>query len=445
MTFSALGLSDELVRAVTERGYTEPTPIQAQAIPVVLSGGDLLAGAQTGTGKTAGFTLPILQRLTASAKPATGKAPIRALVLIPTRELAAQVEESVRDYGKYLKLTSMTMIGGVNINPQIQRLKSRVDILVATPGRLLDHLQQKTLDLSHVEILVLDEADRMLDMGFIRDIKKILAILPKQRQNLLFSATFSDEIKALADGLLNKPAMIEVARRNATAELITQKIYPVDRERKRELLTHLIKEHNWYQVLVFTRTKHGANKLAEQLNKDDIPALAIHGNKSQAARTRALAEFKTGKLQVLVATDIAARGIDIIELPHVVNFEMPNVSEDYVHRIGRTGRAGSEGEASSLVCIDEHKLLHDIERLTKREIPVVQVPGFEPDPRIKAEPILNGQNRGQGGGRKQGQGQGQARTRAAPRTNSGPGRTSAATGKPVARTPAPHRSGGYGR
>ena len=447
MTFSALGLSDELVRAVTERGYTEPTPIQAQAIPVVLSGGDLLAGAQTGTGKTAGFTLPILQRLTASAKPATGKAPIRALVLIPTRELAAQVEESVRDYGKYLKLTSMTMIGGVNINPQIQRLKSRVDILVATPGRLLDHLQQKTLDLSHVEILVLDEADRMLDMGFIRDIKKILAILPKQRQNLLFSATFSDEIKSLADGLLNKPAMIEVARRNATAELITQKIYPVDRERKRELLTHLIKEYNWHQVLVFTRTKHGANKLAEQLNKDDIPALAIHGNKSQAARTRALAEFKTGKLQVLVATDIAARGIDIIELPHVVNFEMPNVSEDYVHRIGRTGRAGSEGEASSLVCIDEHKLLHDIERLTKSEIPVVQVPGFEPDPRIKAEPILNGQNRGQGGGRGQGQGrggQGQARTRAAPRTNSGPSRTNAATGKPAARTPA-SRSGGYGR
>jgi ATP-dependent RNA helicase RhlE len=444
MTFSALGLSDELVRAVTERGYTEPTPIQAQAIPVVLSGGDLLAGAQTGTGKTAGFTLPILQRLTASAKSATGKAPIRALVLIPTRELAAQVEESVRDYGKYLNLTSMTMIGGVNINPQIQRLKSRVDILVATPGRLLDHLQQKTLDLSHIEILVLDEADRMLDMGFIRDIKKILAILPKKRQNLLFSATFSDEIKMLADGLLNKPAMIEVARRNATAELITQKIYPVDRERKRELLTHLIKEYNWHQVLVFTRTKHGANKLAEQLNKDDIPALAIHGNKSQAARTRALAEFKTGKLQVLVATDIAARGIDIIELPHVVNFEMPNVSEDYVHRIGRTGRAGSEGEASSLVCIDEHKLLWDIERLTKREIPVVQIPGFEPDPRIKAEPILNCQNRGQGGERKQGQGR--SRTpRAAPRAGSGQGRTSAATGKPVARKPVLHRSGGYNR
>ena len=442
MTFAALGLSEELVRAVTERGYTEPTPIQAQAIPAVLSGGDLLAGAQTGTGKTAGFTLPILQRLTASAKHTTGKAPIRALVLIPTRELAAQVEESVRDYGKYLKLNSMTMIGGVNINPQINRLKSRVDILVATPGRLLDHLQQKTVDLSHVEILVLDEADRMLDMGFIRDIKKILAVLPRQRQNLLFSATFSAEIKLLADGLLNKPAMIEVARQNATAELITQKVYPVDRERKRELLAHLIKERNWFQVLVFTRTKHGANRLAEQLDKDGISSLAIHGNKSQAARTRALAEFKTGKLQVLVATDIAARGIDIIELPHVVNFELPNVPEDYVHRIGRTGRAGSEGEASSLVCVDEHKLLHDIERLTKNEIPVVQIAGFEPDPRIKAEPILNGQNRGQGAGRGQGASRGQGRGQ--PRAGGGAGRGAAAA-KPAARTAPLHRSGGRGR
>ncbi len=456
MTFSALGLSEEIVRAVTERGYTEPTPIQAQAIPVVLAGGDLMAGAQTGTGKTAGFTLPILQRLAASAKSLSGKAPIRALVLIPTRELAAQVEESVREYGKYLKLNSMTMIGGVNINPQIQRLKTRVDILVATPGRLLDHVQQRTVDLSHVEILVLDEADRMLDMGFIRDIKKILALLPKQRQNLLFSATFSDEIKALADGLLNKPAMIEVARRNATAELIEQRIYPVDRQRKRELLTHLIKEHNWHQVLVFTRTKHGANKLAEQLDKDGVPALAIHGNKSQAARTRALAEFKSGKLQVLCATDIAARGIDISELPHVVNFELPNVPEDYVHRIGRTGRAGSEGEASSLVCIDEKKLLHDIERLIKRDIPVVQVPGFEPDPSIKAEPILNGQNRGggqnrgQGGGRGQGQGRGQPAPRAgAGRAPSAPraGGSKPASGHGAGRGAAPvlHRSGGRGR
>lgn len=452
MSFANLGLSEEILRAVSERGYTEPTPIQAQAIPVVLSGRDLMGGAQTGTGKTAGFTLPILQLLSTSSKPATGKAPIRVLVLIPTRELAAQVEESVRDYGKYLKLNSMTMIGGVNINPQIQRLKTRVDILVATPGRLLDHVQQRTVDLSHVEILVLDEADRMLDMGFIRDIKKILALLPKQRQNLLFSATFSDEIKALADGLLNDPALIEVARRNATAELITQKIYPVDRERKRALLTQLIKEHNWFQVLVFTRTKHGANNLAEHLNKDGITAMAIHGNKSQAARTRALAEFKTGKLQVLCATDIAARGIDISELPHVVNYELPNVAEDYVHRIGRTGRAGSEGEASSLVCIDEHKLLRDIERLIKREIPVVQIPGFEPDPRIKAEPILNGQNRGQGGGRGQGQRQGQNRTQTAPRTGtgqprSGPAGKPSASGHGAGRGAAPvlHRSGGRGR
>ena len=439
MTFAALGLSEEIVRAVSERGYTEPTPIQAQAIPVVLSGGDLLAGAQTGTGKTAGFTLPILQRLTATAKPASGKGPVRALILAPTRELAAQIEESVREYGKYLKLHSMMMFGGVNINPQIQKLRGRVDILVATPGRLLDHLQQKTVDLSHVEILVLDEADRMLDMGFIRDIKKILAVLPKQRQNLLFSATFSAEIKLLADGLLNKPAMIEVARQNATAELITQKIYPVDRERKRELLAHLIKERNWFQVLVFTRTKHGANRLAEQLDKDGISSLAIHGNKSQAARTRALAEFKTGKLQVLVATDIAARGIDITDLPHVVNFELPNVPEDYVHRIGRTGRAGSEGEASSLVCVDEHKLLHDIERLTKNEIPVMQIPGFEPDPRIKAEPILNGQNRGQ-----QHRGQGAGQGRGQPRAGGGAGRGAAAA-KPAARTAPLHRSGGRGR
>ncbi len=439
MTFATLGLSEEIVRAVTERGYTEPTPIQAQAIPVVLSGGDLLAGAQTGTGKTAGFTLPILQRL--ATKHTTGKTP-RALILAPTRELAAQIEESVREYGKYLKLHSMMMFGGVNINPQIQKLRGRVDILVATPGRLLDHLQQKTVDLSHVEILVLDEADRMLDMGFIRDIKKILAVLPKQRQNLLFSATFSAEIKLLADGLLNKPAMIEVARQNATAELITQKVYPVDRERKRELLSYLIKEHHWFQVLVFTRTKHGANRLAEQLDKDGISSLAIHGNKSQSARTRALAEFKTGKLQVLVATDIAARGIDISELPHVVNFELPNVPEDYVHRIGRTGRAGSEGEASSLVCVDEHKLLHDIERLTKNEIPVVQIAGFEPDPRIKAEPILNGQNRGQGAGRGQGASRGQGRGQ--PRAGGGAGRGAAAA-KPAARTAPLHRSGGRGR
>ncbi|MDO8312668.1 MAG: DEAD/DEAH box helicase [Sideroxyarcus sp.] len=448
MSFASLGLSAELVRAVTERGYTEPTPIQAQAIPVILKGGDLMGGAQTGTGKTAGFTLPLLQRL--ADKQVVGKGHIRALVLTPTRELAAQVEESVRLYGKHLPLKSMMMFGGVNINPQIKQLHGRVDILVATPGRLLDHLQQKTVDLSHVEILVLDEADRMLDMGFIRDIKRILALLPKKRQNLLFSATFSDEIKLLADGLLNNPALIEVARRNATAELIEQRVYPVDRERKRELLAHLIKENNWFQVLVFTRTKHGANRLAEQLDKDGIPSMAIHGNKSQAARTRALAEFKTAKLQVLVATDIAARGIDIIELPHVVNFELPNVPEDYVHRIGRTGRAGSNGEASSLVCIDEKKMLHDIERLIKRDIPVVQVPGFEPDPRIKAEPILNGSNRGQGG-----RGQGQGRSQSAPRAGGGQARTgggprSGAGGKPAGgagrgAAPVLHRSGGRSR
>ncbi|HEY5994477.1 MAG TPA: DEAD/DEAH box helicase [Gallionellaceae bacterium] len=444
MSFATLGLSEAIVRAVSERGYTQPTPIQAQAIPVVLQGGDLLAGAQTGTGKTAGFTLPILQRL--SAQPVKGKAPIRALVLVPTRELAAQVEESVREYGKHLPLKSMMMFGGVSINPQITQLQGRVDILVATPGRLLDHVQQKTLDLSHIEILVLDEADRMLDMGFIRDIKKILALLPRQRQNLLFSATFSDEIKALADGLLNQPALIEVARRNATAETVTQKIYPVDRERKRALLSKLIKDNNWFQVLVFTRTKHGANRLAEQLGKDEIPAMAIHGNKSQGARTRALAEFKSGKLQVLVATDIAARGIDISELPHVVNYELPNVPEDYVHRIGRTGRAGAEGEASSLVCIDEHKLLRDIERLIKREIPVVQVPGFEPDPNIKAEPIPNGQNRGNGqnrAGGAQGRGrapsQGQGRSQSAQRPA---GKTSPAGGNKPHAGGAPRQGGG---
>jgi len=454
MSFASLGLSAEIVRAVTERGYTEPTPIQAQAIPVILKGGDLMGGAQTGTGKTAGFTLPLLQRL--ADKQVVGKGHIRALVLTPTRELAAQVEESVRMYGKHLPLKSMMMFGGVNINPQIKQLHGRVDILVATPGRLLDHLQQKTVDLSHVEILVLDEADRMLDMGFIRDIKRVIAVLPKKRQNLLFSATFSDEIKLLADGLLTNPALIEVARRNQTAELIEQRVYPVDRERKRDLLTHLIKENNWFQVLVFTRTKHGANNLADHLNKNDIPAMAIHGNKSQAARTRALAEFKTAKLQVLVATDIAARGIDISELPHVVNYELPNVAEDYVHRIGRTGRAGSSGEASSLVCIDEKKLLNDIERLIKRDIPVVNVPGFDVDPRIKAEPILNGSNRGQGGPR-QGQGRGQpraggaggaGRTGGAPRTGGG---KPAGAPKPAGagRGPVPsgaqHRSGGRGR
>ncbi len=464
MHFSDLGLAEELVRAVTEHGYTTPTPIQAQAIPAVLSGGDLLAGAQTGTGKTAGFVLPILQRL--SQNPAqgasTGRAPVRALIMTPTRELTAQVEESVRTYGKYTKLTSMSMFGGVNINPQITRLRSRIDILVATPGRLLDHVQQKTLDLSRIEILVLDEADRMLDMGFIRDIKKILALLPKKRQNLLFSATFSDEIKSLADNLLDNPALIEVARRNATADNITQKVYEVNRDQKRQVLSHLIKTHQWYQVLVFTRTKHGANRLAEQLEKDDIPAMAIHGNKSQAARTRALAEFKKGDLQVLVATDIAARGIDISELPHVVNYELPNVPEDYVHRIGRTGRAGSDGEATSLVCVDEFEYLRGIERIIKRSLPREILAGFEPDPNARAQPIQmrssehQNSGRGRGGPPRSGQGQPRSGTAKPSQPGSKPGAPAARPGQPrpkahpggeVAggRPGGSHRSGGRGR
>ena len=401
-SFDTLGLRADILRAVHELGYHTPTPIQAQAIPAVLSGGDLLAGAQTGTGKTAGFTLPMLERLMSQPAPQAKRRPIRVLVLTPTRELAAQVEESVQQYGKYLPLRSMVIYGGVGMQPQIDKLRRGVDILVATPGRLLDHQQQGNLDLSHVEMLVLDEADRMLDMGFIHDIRKVLALLPKQRQNLLFSATFSDEIKALADRLLNRPALIEVARRNATADSVAQKVYPVDRERKRELLSKLIRENNWYQVLVFTRTKHGANRLAEQLEKDGISAMAIHGNKSQGARTRALGAFKAGELQVLVATDIAARGIDISELPHVVNYELPNVAEDYVHRIGRTGRAGSDGEAVSLVCVDEHKLLAGIERLIKRRIEQEVVPGFEPDPNARPEPIQNGRQ-GKGGGQRNGQ------------------------------------------
>ena len=399
MSFDSLGLRADILRAVRELGYDSPTPIQAQAIPAVLSGGDLLAGAQTGTGKTAGFTLPMLERLMSMPKPQGKRRPIRVLVLTPTRELAAQVEESVQQYGKYLPLRSMVMFGGVGMQPQIDKLRRGVDILVATPGRLLDHHQQGNLDLGSIEMLVLDEADRMLDMGFIHDIRKVLALLPAKRQNLLFSATFSDEIKALADRLLDKPALIEVARRNATADTVAQKIYPVDRERKRELLSRLVRDNNWYQVLVFTRTKHGANRLAEQLGKDGISAMAIHGNKSQSARTRALGAFKAGELQVLVATDIAARGIDISELPHVVNYELPNVAEDYVHRIGRTGRAGSNGEAVSLVCVDEHKLLAGIEKLIKRKLPREVMPGFEPDPNAKPEPIPNGRNNPRGNGR----------------------------------------------
>ncbi|MDE2121794.1 MAG: DEAD/DEAH box helicase, partial [Betaproteobacteria bacterium] len=350
MTFASLGLSEPILRAVGEQGYSTPTPIQAQAIPAVLAGGDLLAAAQTGTGKTAAFTLPLLHRLSAGepARNSRGQVVPRVLVLVPTRELAAQVAENVRDYGKHLKLRCMVMYGGVGMQPQVDALRRGVDIVVATPGRMLDHHGQRTLDLSGIDTLVLDEADRMLDMGFIHDIRKVLSLLPPKRQNLLFSATFSDEIKTLANSLLARPKVIEVARRNTAAATVVQIVHPVGRERKRELLSHLVREHNWFQVLVFMRTKHGANRLAEQLRGDGIGADAIHGNKSQGARTRALGDFKSGKLQVLVATDIAARGIDIDQLPLVVNYELPNVPEDYVHRIGRTGRAGAEGRAISL-------------------------------------------------------------------------------------------------
>jgi len=397
MSFESLGLRSELLRAVSEKGYNEPTPIQRQAIPIILEGRDIMGGAQTGTGKTAGFTLPLLQRLMATGKEQKGRRPIRALVLTPTRELAAQVAESVDTYGRHLPLKSTVVFGGVSINPQKMKLIKGVDILVATPGRLLDHVSQNSANLSKVDILVLDEADRMLDMGFIRDIRKILALLPKQKQTLLFSATFSDEIKQLSNSLLKSPALIEVARRNTASETVTQVVHPVDKTRKRELLSLLIGSNNWKQVLVFNRTKHGANRLTEQLNTDGITSAAIHGNKSQGARTKALADFKSGKVRVLVATDIAARGLDIDQLPHVVNYELPNVAEDYVHRIGRTGRAGNEGEAMSLVCVDELKLLKGIEGLIKREIPKVVIDNFEPDPSIKPQPINNGRGKQQGG------------------------------------------------
>jgi len=399
MSFNNIGLSADILRAVSEQGYSKPTPIQRQAIPVVLQGKDILAGAQTGTGKTAAFTLPLLELIHEHAQ-GKGSRPIRALVVTPTRELAAQVGESVSIYGKHLPLRSTVIFGGVKINPQIDKLRHGVDILIATPGRLLDHAQQKTVDLSKIEILVLDEADRMLDMGFIHDIRKVMKLLPRKRQNLLFSATYSNEIKQLANDLLNEPELIEVARRNTAAETVTQFVYPVDKSRKRELLSHMIGANNWQQVLVFTRTKHGANRLAQQLEKDGLSAAAIHGNKSQGARTRALAGFKSRDIRVLVATDIAARGLDIDQLPHVINYELPNVPEDYVHRIGRTGRAGNEGEAISLVCIDELKLLADIERLLNRDIPKKVIPGYEIDPSIKAAPIQNGRNNKQPNRRK---------------------------------------------
>jgi ATP-dependent RNA helicase RhlE len=385
--FNQLGLTAELLRAVDEQGYQTATPIQRQAIPLILEGRDILAGAQTGTGKTAGFTLPMLQRL---QRGTVNRRRIRALVLTPTRELAAQVADSVRSYGQYLPFRATVIYGGVSINTQVTKLRKGVDVIVATPGRLLDHLQQANIDLSTVECLVLDEADRMLDMGFIRDIRKIMQVLPKERQNLLFSATFSKEIRRLAADLLNSPTEISVAANGKPAEGIDQVVYQVDRQRKRELLSHTIGAQDWRQVLVFTRTKHGANRLAAQLDSDGLKSAAIHGNKSQAARTRALQDFKSGKVRVLVATDVAARGLDIERLPHVVNYELPHVPEDYVHRIGRTARAGHQGHAVSLVCVDEHKLLADIEKLLKAKIRRKVIPGYEPDPRIKAEPITMG-------------------------------------------------------
>jgi ATP-dependent RNA helicase RhlE len=392
MNFDDLNLAPAILKAVHEQGYETPTPIQAQAIPAVLAGQDLLAGAQTGTGKTAAFTLPMLDKLSRgeAGKNKFGGKAIRALVLTPTRELAAQVEESVRDYGKYLNLTSTVIFGGVGMNPQIKLLKTGVDILVATPGRLLDLQQQGFLDLSSIEILVLDEADRMLDMGFIHDVKKVLALVPRDKQSLLFSATFSDEIRELAANLLKNPQSIQVTPSNTTVQRITQTIHPVGRGKKKALLAHIIQEHNWSQVLVFTRTKFGANNVAEFLTKNGIQAMALHGNKSQSARTQALAGFKSGDIRALVATDIAARGIDIEDLPHVVNYEIPNVSEDYVHRIGRTGRAGNDGQAVSLVCLDEEGFMMDIERFTKQQIAVQHVEGFGPEAGEKAEPIAMG-------------------------------------------------------
>ncbi len=423
MSFTSLGLSEQLVRATTDQGYETPSPIQAKAIPAVLSGKDVMAAAQTGTGKTAGFTLPLLQRL--SENPRQGKGP-RALILTPTRELAAQVHDSVNLYSKYVPTQSAVVFGGVKINPQMMKLRKGLDVLVATPGRLMDLYQQNAVRFNEVEILVLDEADRMLDMGFIRDIRKILALLPAKRQNLLFSATFSSEIRTLAQGLLNNPVQVEVAVRNTTAESIKQSVYPVDQSRKSALLSKLVRDNDWDQVLVFTRTKHGANRLTKKLESDGITAAAIHGNKSQGARTRALAEFKQGDIRVLVATDIAARGLDIKQLPQVVNFELPNVPEDYVHRIGRTGRAGESGHALSLVSADEGKLLAGIEKLIKKQLPRKEVEGFEPQnnlplrPKAKADP-----SRARNGG--------------------GGGNARSGTGRPDGQRPARSGAGGRGR
>lgn len=426
MTFEEFGLSGNVLRAVSEQGYTIPTPVQAQAIPYILDGRDIMAGAQTGTGKTAGFTLPMLQLLDKEGA-GHGQRPIRALILAPTRELAAQIHESIRTYGKYLPLKSTVVFGGVGIQPQIDKLRHGVDILIATPGRLLDLVGQRKCDLSRVEILVLDEADRMLDMGFIHDIRKVLALLPARRQNLLFSATFSADIKKLASGILHNPALVEVAP-NRTAVKVAHVVHPVGKSNKRTLLSHLILEHDWKQVLVFTRTKHGANRLAEQLDKDGIGSAAIHGNKSQTARTNALAGFKAGTVRVLVATDIAARGLDIDQLPHVVNYELPNVPEDYVHRIGRTGRAGHSGDALSLVCREEEKLLLGIERLIGKKIDVLHVPGFTTDfaqqPKSEESDEDRGARHGNGGQRQGRPAQGHPRAGGSRR--GGAGRSSSA-------------------
>ena len=409
MKFTDLGLAPSLLKAIQEKGYTEPSPIQEKAIPQILQGKDVLASAQTGTGKTAGFTLPLLQLL--SKKQKSGHRKVRALVLTPTRELAAQIYENVKEYSTHIDIRSTVIFGGVNQNPQIATLRRGVDVLIATPGRLLDLHNQKVLSLQHVEILVLDEADRMLDMGFQRDINKIMGFLPKKRQNLLFSATFSKEIKTLAQGILNQPVLVEATPENTTVDAIIQRVYKVDKARKTELIIKLIKDGNWNQVLVFTRTKHGANNLTKRMLKANIGAAAIHGNKSQGARTKALAGFKDGTVEVLVATDIAARGLDIPLLPHVINFELPNIPEDYVHRIGRTGRAGAKGEAISLVCIDEKIYLRDIERVVGMRIPSELKEGFEPDPNIKPEPVKKKGNSRQKGSFNRSGGGGRSRNR----------------------------------
>jgi len=420
MSFASLGLSDPILQAVTANGYDTPTPIQAQAIPAIIEGKDVMGAAQTGTGKTAGFTLPILERLSQGERAKSNH--IRTLILTPTRELAAQVHESVITYGKNLSLSSAVVFGGVKINPQMMKLRRGVDILVATPGRLLDLHNQNAVNFSQVEVLVLDEADRMLDMGFIHDIKKILAKLPAKRQNLLFSATFSNDIRSLAKGMVNNPVEISVSPRNTTVELVEQLVHPVDKAQKSALLTQLIQDGDWRQVLVFTRTKHGANKLAKQLDSRGIRSAAIHGNKSQAARTKALLEFKNGQTPVLVATDIAARGLDIEQLPHVVNFDLPNVPEDYVHRIGRTGRAGASGQAVSLVSADEVKLLSGIEKLIQQVLTRKLIDGFEPDhsvpeTRLSANPASNKPKKpkvwNNGGGRSGGGNRSQGNQRAA--------------------------------